>query len=150
MRFYVYDLIDPRTGQIFYVGKGTGRRTHAHVKAARGGEPGKKCDRIREILAAGLTVEVSIIREFDDESLAYAFERRRIAKLGHASLTNIAPGGGGSRREAGANQPPASRAEVIALFKRVTEKPEPKHGRWAAALHRAAVRALPALIENRA
>ena len=29
--YYVYLLIDPRTGNTFYVGKGRGNRTFAHV-----------------------------------------------------------------------------------------------------------------------
>ncbi len=34
--FYVYLLVDPRNGEVFYVGKGTGARPLAHgVEAAR-------------------------------------------------------------------------------------------------------------------
>ena len=34
LRYYVYRLIDPRTGQTFYVGKGKGNRVFEHAKNA--------------------------------------------------------------------------------------------------------------------
>ena len=34
LKFYVYRLVDPRTGQTFYVGKGKGNRVFDHIKAA--------------------------------------------------------------------------------------------------------------------
>ena len=34
LQYYVYRLIDPRTGQTFYVGKGKGNRVFAHVNDA--------------------------------------------------------------------------------------------------------------------
>jgi hypothetical protein len=148
--FYVYDLIDPRDGKTFYVGKGTGDRIKEHVREARRGLEGAKCERIREIIAAGCAVEERIVREFDDEAVAYAYEKRRIARLGRANLTNIAPGGGGLRPAVLTDQPKVSREDVIAVFSRIAAKPEPKQGIWASALYRAVVRALPRLIENRA
>jgi hypothetical protein len=56
--YYVYLLIDPRTSEVFYVGKGVGNRCFAHVQVARKREAGvsgdyPKLDRIREIEAAG-------------------------------------------------------------------------------------------------
>lgn len=91
--FYVYDLIDPRDGRTFYVGKGTGKRLHQHVKEAKRGVAGIKCDLIREILDTGLDVQVEVVKEFTDEDKAYAFEKKRIAQLGLENLTNIAAGG---------------------------------------------------------
>jgi hypothetical protein len=59
--FYVYRLVDPRTGNTFYVGKGKGNRVfeHAHGKVSANEfgdeqlEP--KLGVIRDIRFAGLT-----------------------------------------------------------------------------------------------
>lgn len=97
MTFYVYDLIDPRDGSIFYVGKGTRNRIHAHEAEARAGRQSRKCRRIREIEALGLSVVKSKVAHFGDEKLAYAFEAERIEQIGLWRLTNCVPGGGGVR-----------------------------------------------------
>lgn len=52
--FYVYELRDPRNGLPFYVGKGKGDRINAHEREARKGVSSPKCERIKEIWAAGL------------------------------------------------------------------------------------------------
>jgi hypothetical protein len=93
-RWYVYALIDPRTGEPFYIGKGRGRRMYQHAAAARRGDDigHPKVERIRAITAAGLKVEHRALQWFDDERAAYAEERRLIAAT--SGLTNIAGGGG--------------------------------------------------------
>jgi hypothetical protein len=91
--FYVYELIDPRDERVFYVGKGQGDRVSQHVKDAKRGDVGGKCDVIRDILAAGLEVTERIVRRYDSEDAAFKFEKRHIAKIGLDNLTNIAPGG---------------------------------------------------------
>ena len=96
-RFFVYDLIDPRTDEVFYVGKGMGRRPEQHTAEALKGKRSSKCERIRAILDSGQSVRVSIARRFTCESAAYAFEVERIADIGLANLTNVLPGGQGGR-----------------------------------------------------
>jgi hypothetical protein len=93
--FYVYELIDPRDGKPFYVGKGIRNRVHQHERDAAKGAEGPRFDRLREIGAQGLKVQHRIVGRFKNEIEAYAFEARRIASLGMVNLTNISPGGGG-------------------------------------------------------
>lgn len=121
-RFFVYDLIDPRNGEVFYVGKGSGRRPGQHTKEAMSGKRSRKCDRIRAILAGGAEVRVTIARRFTSEQDAYAFEIERIADIGLANLTNVLPGGYGGamgRAVRKAAQFTASAASAIARLLRL-------------------------------
>jgi hypothetical protein len=93
-RFYVYELIDPRDGLAFYVGKGQRDRLLAHESDARKGVCSEKCDRIREIWAAGQEVDRLIVAYFRGEQAAYDFEAERVDEYGLDALTNIIPGGG--------------------------------------------------------
>ena len=56
---YVYLLIDPRHGEVFYVGKGVGGRCFEHDYAEEGA---RKAARFAEIKAAGLEVKVDVVR----------------------------------------------------------------------------------------
>ena len=98
-RWYVYELVDPRDGEAFYVGKGCGSRIHAHEKEAKksGIACSEKHGRIKEIWAAGFDVDLQYVAYFWDESHAYAHEESRVAAYGLESLTNIRPGGGSCR-----------------------------------------------------
>lgn len=92
--YYVYELVDPRDGSVFYVGKGKGRRISQHaVEAKRGGLGNPfKAERIREIIKAGHSVIERKVHEGLDEERAYWLERQQIALYGMASLTNITAG----------------------------------------------------------
>ncbi|WP_083441548.1 LEM-3-like GIY-YIG domain-containing protein [Nitriliruptor alkaliphilus] len=100
--FYVYRLVDPRTGNTFYVGKGKGNRVfeHAHgnVSAEEFGdeqlEP--KLGLIRDIQLAGLTTSHVIHRHGLDE--ATAFEVEAALMDAYPGLTNIQGGHGSSER----------------------------------------------------
>lgn len=91
-RFYVYELRDPRNGEVFYVGKGSGRRAWSHAYEWRklGRINSRKLARINEIKLAGLDVEVGIVLDGLTEAVAYSEERRRIASL--TDLTNLSTG----------------------------------------------------------
>jgi hypothetical protein len=95
--FYVYRLVDDRDGAVFYIGKGSGNRVARHELDARRGAGGPKCERIREIWAAGSRVRREIVQRFAREVDALRYEEALIAEIGLESLTNIAPGGRGRR-----------------------------------------------------
>ena len=93
--YYVYRLVDPRTGQPFYVGKGKDNRAYSHIKKnAKTCNP-RKDKRIDEIFAAGLTPIVELIITDLDEATAYNREETIILELGREGiddngiLTNI-------------------------------------------------------------
>lgn len=86
--FYVYELVDPRDNTVFYVGKGKGRRIEAHEAEARRGKQSRKCDRIREILAAGKYVHKRFVSYHDNEDEAYLAEWALIQA--NENLTNNA------------------------------------------------------------
>ena len=66
---YVYLLKDPRSGEVFYVGKGKGNRVFAHAAAAVSNlDETEKISRIRQIREAGLEVEYEILRNREEPS----------------------------------------------------------------------------------
>jgi hypothetical protein len=90
--YYVYLLVDPATEQIFYVGKGKGRRMFAHVREARAGriDNVQKYQRICAIHAAGNAVRVVVLANFQHEADAFAMERSLINRF--TGLTNLSTG----------------------------------------------------------
>lgn len=92
--FYVYHLIDPRDGSVFYVGKGKGDRINHHERDARNGVLGnpEKEFKISDIVSAGLKIEKKKIKFFSDENDAYNYETLEIERLGIENLTNMAKG----------------------------------------------------------
>lgn len=89
--YYVYRLIDPRSGDTFYVGKGRGNRVFAHAEGAiDGDELGEKMLRIRDIRLAGLEVHHVIHRHGMDEATAFTVEAALIDA--YPGLTNVVDG----------------------------------------------------------
>jgi len=73
---YVYRLEDPRTNDVFYVGKGKGERILMHLADAHEDDLIKtaKLNRIREIEAAGHQVRLIIHRHGLSDEVAYEVE----------------------------------------------------------------------------
>lgn len=111
-QYYVYVLVDPRDGAIFYVGKGLGDRMFNHNRCAQAsrerGHP--KSERILEIRAAGLAVKPLVFAVCDSEGEALGIERRLISAW-KSRLTNILLGSSERR----------PRDEVGEFLKRITQ-----------------------------
>lgn len=91
--YYVYLLIDPRDGKVFYVGKGTGNRCFAHLAEARKTQADTvgeyaKLRHIRNIEATKEPVRIDILRHGLTEDEAYRVESTAIDALGFERLDN--------------------------------------------------------------
>lgn len=100
LKFYVYRLVDPRTGETFYVGKGSGQRVLQHRWDALDDPlPTDRLDRIREIRAAGMEEALVIHRHAMDEATALHVEAAVMAA--YPRLTNLVAGHGAEFGPAG-------------------------------------------------
>jgi uncharacterized protein len=95
--YYVYSLKDPRSSPAlpFYVGKGTGTRSHDHLVKP---DATRKGNRIREIEGAGAKVLVSRLIDSLTEEQAIKLEAELIAALGTVDtggllLNSVLPSG---------------------------------------------------------
>jgi len=94
--FYVYKLVEASTGQVFYIGKGTGDRMFNHEYRVRRGEvyPNKHLyNKIKSILDRRDYVIPVRIFISTDENLCYDVEIEIIAEYGLENLCNIMEGG---------------------------------------------------------
>ncbi len=97
LKTYVYRLIDPRSGETFYVGKGRGNRVFAHIhdeQSLDGDDLSNKLKRIRKIRLAGFEVAHVIHRHGMDEPTAFEVEAALMDA--YPGLVNEAPGVGSS------------------------------------------------------
>lgn len=85
LEYYVYRLVDPQSGETFYVGKGKGGRPLQHVADARSSKvASRKLDRIRAIEGGDRRVSFLIHRHGLTEKEAYEVEAALIDAYPHA------------------------------------------------------------------
>lgn len=122
-RFYTYVLIDPRSNQPFYVGKGQRNRCFQHLmEAADTRKRNAKVNKIRKIQSLGLSVVIQKVLENVSDADAQDFEKLIIAECRDKGirLTNMTDGGDGS---AGYRHAPESLAKMRAAM---TGRPKPE------------------------
>lgn len=97
--FYVYTLSDPRNNQIFYVGKGKGKRSFSHInETLKNNSNSTKYIKIQNILDLGFEVIIEKVFQDLEESEAFLLEKIMVEKLGRiviktGALANLVPGG---------------------------------------------------------
>lgn len=90
--FYVYELVDPVDGKVFYVGKGIGNRVHAHCAWADKSESEKSAT-IRQIRAeTGRDPIHRIVAHDLSEQSAFLVEAVLIEHFGRDNLKNEVKG----------------------------------------------------------
>ena len=94
--YYVYELVDPRNNQPFYVGKGKGRRAKTHLWETPETRNEHKENKIAAIRHEGLEPSIKyVVENIKDEELAYDIETALIKRYGRKGydkdgiLTNI-------------------------------------------------------------
>jgi len=90
LKYYIYIYIDPRSNEIFYVGKGKGDRAFAHLSEDSEKE---KVKRIKDIFTEGFQPRIEIvIHGIENSKDAQRIEASIIDCFGIDNLTNIQSG----------------------------------------------------------
>jgi len=99
MKWYVYTLSDPRTNEVFYVGKGQRYRMYTHYwLVKRNKVPNGNYQlfrKIRDMIDSGIDISYNQVMHTDDEQIAYEFEKKLITEIGLDFLCNLVDGNGG-------------------------------------------------------
>lgn len=82
---YVYVYIDPRNGEIFYIGKGKNDRLFSHLRDT---SETKKTARITDIRNSGKEPQIDLLRYGLSDSEAELVEASAIDLIGKSQLTN--------------------------------------------------------------
>ena len=90
IKYYVYLLSDPISGEIFYVGKGKGNRVFSHLKDNSDNQKSRK---IQDLKSKGLEPKIEfLVHGVDDEITIKKIEASIIDLIGKNKLTNIVGG----------------------------------------------------------
>jgi len=94
-KYYVYGLVNPIDGEIFYVGKGSDKRAYDHLKPSGWGNNSHKLNKIKKIRKNGMEPQVVFLYENLDEKMAFNMEIQEINRLKKegVNLTNMTNGG---------------------------------------------------------
>jgi hypothetical protein len=85
--YYVYCYIDPRTNEIFYIGKGKKNRKYSHLNETLKNTCNKrKFLKIQEIIQSNQQPIIKELASFENEKDAYNFEISLIKKYGRIDL----------------------------------------------------------------
>jgi hypothetical protein len=86
LKYYVYIYSNPKTNEIFYVGKGKGNRAFAHLEER---SDSKKVEYLDNLRSQGLEPKIEIlIHGLEDEKTALRVESSIIDLIGVKKLTN--------------------------------------------------------------
>ena len=87
-KYYVYELVDPRNGQPFYVGKGKGDRAKSHLTVGKVTNNPRKDLRINDIRDSGHEPKIHIVLENLTSDDAYVKEESLIKTYGREGFDN--------------------------------------------------------------
>lgn len=97
MKYYTYELIDPRNNKVFYVGKGYKNRMYSHFNTVKSGQilrNTKLNNKLKKLIKENLKPLYRKI-ETDIEQVAFDKEIELIEFYGKENLCNLTDGGRG-------------------------------------------------------
>jgi len=101
MKYYVYELIDPRNEKPFYIGCGQKNRMYRHEKdvlvdRVPNGTNKKLGNKIKQILATDSEIKYKKVFKTENNKEVFTKEIELIAKIGLENLCNLTEGGEGN------------------------------------------------------
>lgn len=98
-KYYLYAYGNPDNGEIFYIGKGSGKRHLVHLATAKNGYPKNKnklfINKIKKILGSGKQPLIHRFMSTNSEAESYQNENQIIKRIGLDNLYNLREGGEG-------------------------------------------------------
>ncbi|GJQ43921.1 MAG: hypothetical protein JETCAE03_34190 [Ignavibacteriaceae bacterium] len=98
MKYYTYELIDPRDNKVFYVGKGTNKRMYSHYASVKNGNIMRNenfSQKLKELVDNNLKPIYKKVIETNIEQEAFDKEIELIKQYGKNNLCNLTDGGEG-------------------------------------------------------